>query len=112
MTIRPMRWEDGRLLMLDQRVLPGEETWLELRTHTDVVSAIKDMAVRGAPAIGIAAAYGMALAAQNGADLELASRELAASRPTAINLFWVLERMARLRDQSPDSVLAEALVIE
>ncbi len=107
-----MRWEENRLLMLDQRVLPGQEVWLELRTHGDVVSAIKDMAVRGAPAIGIAAAYGMALAALKGADLKEASKALAASRPTAVNLFWALERIEKLGEADFDTLLTEAQAIE
>jgi len=107
-----MRWEGDHLAMLDQRVLPGIERWLELRAHGDVVHAIKDMAVRGAPAIGIAAAYGMALAAQRGDDLAIAKRELAASRPTAVNLFWALDRIAGLDDQSFGAILAEAQKIE
>ncbi|HEY0867071.1 MAG TPA: S-methyl-5-thioribose-1-phosphate isomerase [Fimbriimonas sp.] len=112
MVIQPMRWEDGALLMLDQRVLPGREDWLTLRTHTDVVHAIKDMAVRGAPAIGVAAAYGMALAAKNGVDRGVAAKELAASRPTAVNLFWALDRIKAMSTDSYEAVLAEARAIE
>jgi methylthioribose-1-phosphate isomerase len=107
-----MRWEGDHLAMLDQRILPGQEKWLDLRTHEDVVLAIKDMAVRGAPAIGIAAAYGMALAALNGADLTEASKALAASRPTAVNLFWALDRISGLDDKSFKAFLAEAEQIE
>ncbi len=110
--IKPMRWEDGHLLMLDQRVLPNREEWLDLRTHQDVVHAIKDMAVRGAPAIGVAAAYGMALAAKNGADKASAAAELAASRPTAVNLFWALDRIQSLDSWDAETVLAEAQAIE
>lgn len=112
MNLQPMRWQDGTLLMLDQRVLPQREEWLTLRTHQDVVFAIKDMAVRGAPAIGVAAAYGLALALGNGEDLERAGEELAASRPTAVNLFWAIKRILSLADLSFDSVLAEAKKIE
>jgi methylthioribose-1-phosphate isomerase len=107
-----MRWEDGHLLMLDQRELPGRESWLDLRTHRDVAQAIRDMAVRGAPAIGIAAAYGMVLAAQNQEDRLIARSELAASRPTAVNLFWALERMGDLHEKSSEVLLHEAQVIE
>jgi methylthioribose-1-phosphate isomerase len=98
--------------MLDQRLLPLQETWLELTTWQHVAEAIKDMAVRGAPAIGIAAAYGMALAARSGDDLNLAKDGLAASRPTAVNLFWALDRIGRLTDPTPETVLAEAKSIE
>lgn len=98
--------------MLDQRVLPARETWLCLATHGEVAEAIRNMAVRGAPAIGIAAAYGMALAAQNGVDLSEASQTLAGSRPTAVNLFWALDRISRLIDRSFPVILDEARKIE
>lgn len=98
--------------MLDQRVLPGKEEWLELSTYEEVAEAIRDMAVRGAPAIGVAAAYGMALAAATGADLVSASKVLAASRPTAVNLFWALERIGALSSPTAESILAEAQRIE
>lgn len=107
-----MVWKDGVLHMLDQRTLPGRTEWLELRTWQGVAEAINDMAVRGAPAIGVAAAYGMVLAAQQGADLEVASQSLAATRPTAVNLFWALDRMRPFHDQGVDRLLAEARAIE
>jgi methylthioribose-1-phosphate isomerase len=107
-----MQWQGDHLAMLDQRVLPNQERWLELRTHQEVVDAIKDMAVRGAPAIGIAAAYGIVLAVQNGVDLHVATKELAASRPTAVNLFWALDRMGRLFEPTLDRLEAEAKAIE
>jgi methylthioribose-1-phosphate isomerase len=107
-----MRWEGDRLSMLDQRVLPGEEKWLDLSTHEQVAEAIRDMVVRGAPAIGIAAAYGMALAARNGADLSGASTTLAASRPTAVNLFWALDRIRPIHEEGFAAILAEAEAIE
>ena len=110
--IRPMKWEQDILLMLDQRILPNQEVWLELTTYTDVVEAIKTMAVRGAPAIGVAAAYGLALAAKHSVSKEQASAELAASRPTAVNLFWAIDRIGRLTDWNFESVLAEAKLIE
>ena len=93
-----MRWEDGALLLLDQRRLPHEETWLRLTSAAEVAEAIRDMAVRGAPAIGIAAAYGVAL---DGGTPE-GFAVLRASRPTAVNLFWALDRMARVPDQEPN----------
>ena len=86
--------EDGpRVVLLDQRRLPDEEVDLVCFTAAEVAEAIRTLAVRGAPAIGVAAAYGMALAALRGDDLAAAERELAASRPTAVNLFWALDRM-------------------
>jgi methylthioribose-1-phosphate isomerase len=107
-----MEWSSGHLRMLDQRLLPAQEVWLELNTWQEVRDAIKDMAVRGAPAIGIAAAYGMALAAKGGANHEEASKGLAASRPTAVNLFWALERINNLGTWDFEKILAEAKMIE
>lgn len=86
--------EDGpRVVLLDQRRLPDEEVDLVCATAAEVADAIRTLAVRGAPAIGVAAAYGLALAALRGDDLSEAERELASSRPTAVNLFWALEQM-------------------
>ncbi len=110
--IRPLKWEGGKLLMLDQRVLPNQEIWLEMSEYGQVVDGIKTMAVRGAPAIGVAAAYGMALAAQQGVDRIVASTELAASRPTAVNLFWAIDRILSLTTWDFEVVLAEAKAIE
>lgn len=107
-----MVWREGALVMLDQRLLPGQEVWLTLTRWEEVRDAIRDMAVRGAPAIGVAAGYGMALAAQQGADLAEAQRGLAASRPTAVNLFWALDRMAAVSNQTFQNLLAEAQAIE
>ncbi|HVL38337.1 MAG TPA: S-methyl-5-thioribose-1-phosphate isomerase [Fimbriimonadaceae bacterium] len=107
-TIRALEWKEDRLLMLDQRWLPAREEWLECRTWQEVARAIRDMAVRGAPAIGIAAAYGMALAALRGDPREEAAAGLAASRPTAVNLFWTIDRIKGLPDWTFDAVLLEA----
>ena len=86
--------EDGpRVVLLDQRRLPDEEVDLVCTTAAEVAGAIRALAVRGAPAIGVAAAYGLALTALRGEDLAEAERELASSRPTAVNLFWALEQM-------------------
>jgi methylthioribose-1-phosphate isomerase len=86
--------EDGpRVVLLDQRRLPDEEVELECRSVAEVVEAIRELAIRGAPAIGVAAAYALALAAERGDDLDEAAALLAASRPTAINLAWALEQM-------------------
>jgi methylthioribose-1-phosphate isomerase len=86
--------EDGpAVVLLDQRRLPDEAVELACRTIPELAEAIRTLAVRGAPAIGVAAAYGLALAALRGDDLREAERTLAARRPTAVNLFWALERM-------------------
>jgi methylthioribose-1-phosphate isomerase len=82
-----------RVVLLDQRRLPDAEVELVCHTAADVAEAIRTLAVRGAPAIGVAAAYGLALAALRGDDLQEAEATLAASRPTAVNLFWALEQM-------------------
>jgi len=88
-----LRLEADRVVLLDQRRLPLEEVELECRTAAEVAVAIRELAVRGAPAIGVAAAYAYALAAARGDDLDEADRVLRASRPTAVNLAWALDRM-------------------
>jgi methylthioribose-1-phosphate isomerase len=86
--------EDGpAVVLLDQRRLPGEVAYLECRTIAELAEAIRTLAVRGAPAIGIAAAYGIALAAAHGEDLGDAASVLRASRPTAVNLAWAIDEM-------------------
>jgi methylthioribose-1-phosphate isomerase len=100
--IAPVRWAGDRLLLLDQTALPGAEVEREYTRWTDVAEAIRHLVVRGAPAIGVAAAFGVVLAARESrattfdgllGDLEPALKGLAATRPTAVNLFWALERM-------------------
>jgi methylthioribose-1-phosphate isomerase len=91
--VTPLRWDGKALLLLDQRLLPREEVWLECRTATEVAEAIRTMVVRGAPAIGVSAAFGMAMAARAGQDLQSAADELKRSRPTAVNLAWAVDRM-------------------
>jgi methylthioribose-1-phosphate isomerase len=91
-----VRLEDDRLVLLDQRRLPGETAWLECRSAGEVADAIRALAVRGAPAIGIAAAMGYALAAATGEDLEQAAATLLASRPTAVNLAWALAELRKV----------------
>jgi methylthioribose-1-phosphate isomerase len=90
---RIVRLDGGRVVLLDQRRLPDEEVEVACRSASEVADAIKAMVVRGAPAIGIAAAYGIALAAANGEDLEEADRILREARPTAVNLAWALDEM-------------------
>ncbi|HLO98057.1 MAG TPA: S-methyl-5-thioribose-1-phosphate isomerase, partial [Fimbriimonas sp.] len=98
--------------MLDQRILPTRVEWLKYDSAEGVAQGIRDMVVRGAPAIGIAAAYGMALAKLNGGDMAQADAVLRASRPTAVNLFWALDRMKAFHNASAEEVLAEAKAIE
>src|SRR5690242_7580438 len=90
---RIVRLEDDVVVVLDQRRLPAEEVELRCATAVELAEAIRVLAVRGAPAIGVAAAYGIALAAERGEDVDAALETLAASRPTAVNLRWALEAM-------------------
>jgi methylthioribose-1-phosphate isomerase len=110
--LTPLRWVEDHLEMLDQRVLPTRVEWLKFRSADEVAKGIRDMIVRGAPAIGIAAAYGMALAALNKADLLEADRVLRQSRPTAVNLFWALDRIKGIPESTFEAILAEAILIE
>jgi methylthioribose-1-phosphate isomerase len=99
--LRPVFWDKGALRLLDQRLLPGQEVWLCLDRPSDIARAIRQMAVRGAPAIGVAAAYGQALFLREAGPGDAAARFssvrelLSATRPTAVNLFWALDRMER-----------------
>jgi methylthioribose-1-phosphate isomerase len=86
--VEPLRFEDGALLVLDQRALPAEERWIRCETVEQVADCIRTLAVRGAPAIGLAAAYALALAEDRVAAAEL----LRSTRPTAVNLAWALDR--------------------
>ncbi|HST27285.1 MAG TPA: S-methyl-5-thioribose-1-phosphate isomerase [Rudaea sp.] len=110
-TIRAVVWNDGVLRLLDQRRLPFVETWLDCRDADDVAGAIRDLVVRGAPAIGIAAAWGVVLAARQKARLDAAIATLRAARPTAVNLMWALDRMrARIAaDADADSLESDTL---
>jgi methylthioribose-1-phosphate isomerase len=90
---RIVRLEDDAVVLLDQRRLPGEEVELRCRTAEELAVAIRALAVRGAPAIGVAAGYGLARAAAGGEDLDEAYAVLLASRPTAVNLRWALDQM-------------------
>lgn len=120
-TVRAVAWERGSLRLLDQRVLPQRQDYIEITDAAGTADAIRTMVVRGAPAIGIAAAYGVVLAARaawaKSPDdwkkvIEPDLQRLAASRPTAVNLFWALERMravmARIGRDPESALLAEA----
>jgi methylthioribose-1-phosphate isomerase len=95
---RILRLESDRVVLLDQRRLPDEEVELVCRSAGEVAHAIRELAVRGAPAIGIAAAYGYALAAARGEDLDAAAEELESARPTAANLAWALREVRAAED--------------
>ncbi len=114
--LRPVLYDASRdvVRLLDQRRLPGEEVWLELTTSDEVAVAIKDLAVRGAPAIGVAAAYALAVDARRGKqidELRAAAEKLVHARPTAVNLAWAVRRMARRIGLGPAELLAEAHAI-
>jgi methylthioribose-1-phosphate isomerase len=123
--VETLRWRDGRLEMIDQRVLPAKFEYLGYRSAGETAEGIRSMVVRGAPAIGCAAAYGVALealslrnasVAEFSAGMEKAFEVLAASRPTAVNLFWAIKRMrakwesisGRAVGEIADALLAEA----
>ena len=102
--IKTVEWTNEGVRMLDQRLLPNEEKYLTLRSYEEVADAIKKMVVRGAPAIGVSAAMGLALGASQSVGTSVADLEydfdfmckvMAATRPTAVNLFWAIERMRR-----------------
>ncbi len=109
MQVEPIRWRGDALELLDQRRLPHEMVYVTCRTSHEVASAIAGMIVRGAPAIGVAAAFGMALAKKCGDDLVFAAMELRAARPTAVNLAWAVDRMLRAEGKASE---AEAIFEE
>jgi len=110
MSLRPIEWTaEGTLRLLDQRMLPGKEVWVECRDFASVLSAIREMLIRGAPALGIAAAMGLALGAQGLPDSSYEaflagfgslSEAMGGTRPTARNLFWAIDRMTQVVRES------------
>ena len=102
--MKTLEWEDNKLKLIDQRKLPDELSYVYCDNYQDVIVAIKNMTVRGAPAIGVSAAFGMALADIEGVDLDKAADEIKSARPTAVNLFWAVDRVL-----DSDDALAEAL---
>jgi methylthioribose-1-phosphate isomerase len=120
--MRSVEWHDGRVRMIDQRLLPATFQLLVCENYREVADAIRDMAIRGAPAIGAAAAFGMALAAHQSeasnrdhllADLDEAAKTLRAARPTAVNLSWAVSRMVRrAQGEADDDAIREALLEE
>jgi methylthioribose-1-phosphate isomerase len=123
--IHTIRWTDDGVVMIDQTRLPIEEVYVTCRTYEEVARAIKTMVIRGAPAIGVAAAMGVAIGVQKAADVHAEfdgiCEALRVTRPTAVNLFWAIERMKKLyasvKHEAPDAIrtalIAEAkLVLE
>jgi len=104
--VRPIRFKNGAVELLDQTLLPGEEVWLRLTTPEEVIEAISMLRVRGAPAIGVAGAYAMVLAGDAARE---AAPAIASARPTAVNLSWAVDRMLRrLESDGVEALLAEA----
>ena len=114
--VETIQWTDAGVVMIDQTRLPREQTFVTCRTYLEVADAIRTMVIRGAPAIGVAAAMGVALGVREGADFETVCKTLAATRPTAVNLFWAIERMRGLwvslqgaaREEIVQSMISEA----
>lgn len=109
MPVETIKWEDDKLKIIDQTRLPNEFVYLECTTAEDVANAIKILQVRGAPAIGIAAAYGVVLGADK---VDETIKLLASTRPTAVNLFWALQRMEKCAKNYKGAKLREALLKE
>jgi methylthioribose-1-phosphate isomerase len=111
--VETIEWTDAGVVMIDQRLLPRQQVFVTCRTYQQVAEAIKTMVIRGAPAIGVAAAMGVALGVQQGADFETVCSTLAATRPTAVNLFWAIERMRRLHASlTGQAAIAERMIEE
>ena len=119
--MKPIEWLGNKLKIIDQTQLPGKLAFVELRDYTDVVAAIKQMKVRGAPAIGVAAAYGIALGAQNIkaetkakflSQFDKILKAFAASRPTAVNLFRAIDRMKKVAEISDVQKIKQLLIDE
>jgi methylthioribose-1-phosphate isomerase len=108
MSVQPIRWLNDTLQLLDQRKLPRDVVWVTCRDAREVAAAIRDMVVRGAPAIGVAAAFGIALAALRGDDVHAAAAELREARPTAVNLMWAVDRMLCSGRLQPADLVAAA----
>ena len=103
--MKTMYWKDNKLFLIDQTRLPDEVVYLECKTYKDVINAIKTMKVRGAPAIGVAAAFAMALAEIAGEDMEKSANEVKNARPTAVNLSWAVERVLNSKSAIEEALL-------
>ena len=103
--MKTLYWKDDLLYLLDQTILPHETEYLVCGTYQDVITAIKTMVVRGAPAIGVAAAFGMVLAYLADEDMEKAATDMKNARPTAVNLFWAVDRVLGADDPLKEALL-------
>ncbi len=122
-SVRTIDWKDGVVVTIDQIVLPGKEVWIELKTCLEVASALNEMKIRGAPLIGVAAAYGVALTAHHSKaqkkedfiwELEDAAETIKNTRPTAVNLFWAVDRILKTAKETKGGVedVKKAVVAE
>jgi len=125
--VRTIEWKNGVVTIIDQRRLPNQEVWVEIKNQKDMAYAIKEMQVRGAPLIGVSAAYSLALTAFNSTaktreellkELEESAALLRTTRPTAVNLFWAIDRMMKkaqeitgTKEQLAEAVIAEAQIM-
>src|SRR5262249_21734076 len=107
-SFKTVTYRPGVVRLIDQTKLPTEETYVDLKSVEEVARAIETMVVRGAPAIGVTAAYGIALASRTGVSLEEADARLRRTRPTAVNLFYALDRMKRAPAKDAEALEAEA----
>ena len=119
-SMKTLEWKGDALLLLNQRILPLRESMTSITQASEVANAIRTMVVRGAPAIGVAAAFGLVLAVQNAIrkrlpwreEFRMAAEELRATRPTAVNLFWAIDRMHQVAERLPDEPEGAAYHLE
>jgi len=120
--MRTIEWKDGSVITIDQTLLPDQEVWIEMKNCSDVAEAIKEMKIRGAPLIGVAAAYGLALTAYHSKaknreefmrEIEHSAQLLRKTRPTAVNLFWAIERVLKKAEETKgDLNLLKNVIVE
>lgn len=120
--MRTIEWKDGSVITIDQTLLPDQEVWIEMKSCSDVAEAIKEMKIRGAPLIGVAAAYGLALTAYHSKaknreefmrEIEHSAQLLRKTRPTAVNLFWAIERVLKKAEETKgDLNLLKNVIVE
>lgn len=120
--MRTIEWKDGSVITIDQTLLPNQEVWIEMKSCNEIAEAIKEMKVRGAPLIGVVAAYGLALTAYHSKaktirdfmkEIEHSAQLLRKTRPTAVNLFWAIERiLKKVENVKGDLSLLKNIIIE
>jgi len=120
--MRTIEWKDGSVITIDQTLLPDQEVWIEMKSCSDVAEAIKEMKISGAPLIGLAAAYGLALTAYHSKaknreefmrEIEHSAQLLKKTRPTAVNLFWAIERVLKKAEETKgDLSLLKNVIVE